>query len=282
MELHPVVETEPTPHFGFRQVAGNERKTTGSYYTPTSLVTCLLDSALDPVLEDRIQNFKALGFKSVDEAVLALNVCDPACGSGHFLIAAAQRIARRLAILRAGDEEPSPELLRHTLREVIGNCIHGVDVNPMSVELCKVALWLEAVEPGKPLNFLDHHIKCGNSLLGATPEAIREGIPDEAYEPITGDNKEAAKWMRQLNKDAREGQSSLRFQQRKPWERLGNLPAAMANLETLEDETPEALAQKEKLYRQIVEGSGYENARLLHDTWCAAFVWPKQKPRIRH
>ena len=190
-------KSEPTPHFGFRQVAGNERKSTGSYYTPTSLVTCLLDSALDPVLEDRIQSFKALGFKSVDEAVLALNVCDPACGSGHFLIAAAQRIARRLAILRSGDEEPSPELLRHTLREVIGNCIHGVDVNPMSVELCKVALWLEAVEPGKPLNFLDHHIKCGNSLLGTTPEAIQEGIPDAAYDPIADDTRDAAKWMRQ-------------------------------------------------------------------------------------
>jgi hypothetical protein len=278
LELHPVAEMEPTPHFGFRQVKGNERKTTGSYYTPTSLVTCLLDSALDPVLEERIQNFTTQGFKSVDEAVLALNVCDPACGSGHFLIAAAQRIARRLAIVRAGDEEPSPELLRHTLREVIGHCIHGVDINPMSVELCKVALWLEAVEPGKPLNFLDHHIKCGNSLLGATPERIRDGIPDKAYEPITGDNKEAAKWMRLLNKDAREGQSHFDFAGAAPWERLGNLPAAMAQLEMLEDETPEALGNKEKLYRQIVEGSGYENARFLHDAWAAAFVWPKDKP----
>jgi N-6 DNA Methylase len=276
LELRPVVETEPSPHFGFRQVAGNERKTTGSYYTPTSLVTCLLDSTLDPVLEERIQNFKSLGFKSVDEAVLALNVCDPACGSGHFLIAAAQRITRRLALLRAGDEEPSPELLRHTLREVIGSCIHGVDVNPMSVELCKVALWLEAVEPGKPLNFLDHHINCGNSLLGATPECIRDGIPDKAYEPITGDDKEVAKWMRNLNKDTREGQVHFDFSDAKPWERLGNLPAAMAKLELLDDETPEALHAKEKLYRQIVEGSGYESARLLHDTWCAAFVWPKQ------
>jgi N-6 DNA Methylase len=277
LELHPVVEIEPAPHFGFRQVAGNERKSTGSYYTPTSLVTCLLDSALDPVLEDRIQNYRAQGFKSVDEAVLGLNVCDPASGSGHFLIAAAQRIARRLAILRAGDEEPSPEVLRHALREVIGHCIHGVDVNPMSVELCKVALWLEAVEPGKSLNFLDHHIKYGNSLLGATPECIRDGIPDKAYEPITGDNKEAAKWMRQLNKEAREGQGHFDFSAAMPWDRLGNLPAAMAELENVEDETPEALAKKETLYRQIVEGSGYESARLLHDAWCAAFVWPKQK-----
>jgi hypothetical protein len=178
-------------------------------------------------------------------------------------------------MLRAGGEEPGPELLRHSLREVIGHCIYGVDINPMAVELCKVGLWLEAVEPGKPLTFLDHHIKCGNSLLGATPAVIREGIPDRAYEPLTGDTKEAVRWMRKLNQEARSGQGHFDFAQAMPWERLGNLPTAMAVLETLADDTPEALARKEMRYREIVEGSGYESARLLHDTWCAAFVWPK-------
>ena len=275
LELHPFIDTAPTPCFGFRHAAGNERKTSGSYYTPASLVDCLLDSALDPVLDERIRNYRVLGYPDAEAAVLALKVCDPACGSGHFLIAAAQRIARRLATLRAGGEEPGPELLRHSLREVIGHCIHGVDINPMAVELCKVGLWLEAVEPGKPLTFLDHHIKCGNSLLGATPDDIREGIPDKAYEPLTGDTKEAVRWMKKLNQEARSGQGHFDFSQAMPWERLGNLPAAMAGLETLDDDTPEALARKEMRYREIVEGSGYESARLLHDTWCAAFVWPK-------
>ena len=145
LELHPIVEVEPAPQFRFKQAGGNDRRTSGSYYTQSNLVSCLLDCALDPLLEDRIQNFASLGFKTVDESVLALKVCDSACGSGHFLIAAAQRIARRLAIVRAGDEEPGPELLRHTLREVISHCIYGVDLNPMAVELCKVALWLEAL-----------------------------------------------------------------------------------------------------------------------------------------
>jgi hypothetical protein len=276
LELHPFIDTIPGPRFGFRQAVGNERKTSGSYYTPASLVDCLLDSALDPVLEERISNYRTLGYPDAASAVLALKVCDPACGSGHFLIAAAQRIARRLATLRAGGEEPEPEVLRHSLRDVIGHCIYGVDISPMAVELCKVGLWLEAVEPGKPLTFLDHHIKCGNSLLGATPAAIREGIPDKAYEPIIGDTKEAARWMRKLNQEARSGQGHFDFAQAMPWERLGNLPAAMAGLETLDDDTPEALARKEMRYREIVEGSGYESARLLHDTWCAAFVWPKQ------
>ncbi len=275
LELHPLAETVPTPQFGFKQAAGNERKTSGSYYTPASLVDCLLDSALDPVLDERIRNFIALGYPTADAAVLALKVCDPACGSGHFLIAAAQRIARRLAVLRAGDEEPGPDLLRHTLREVIGHCIFGVDINPMSVELCKLGLWLEAVEPGMPLTFLDHHIKCGNSLLGSTPAVIREGIPDDAYKPIAGDTKEAATWMKKLNQAARAGQNSFDFSHADPWDRLGNLPTAIAQLETLADDTPEALEKKESLYREIVEGSDYDNARLLNDTWCAAFVWPK-------
>lgn len=275
LELHPLLESTPAPHFRFKQAAGNERKTSGSYYTPASLVDCLLDSALDPLLNERLRNFAAMGYPSADAAVLALKVCDPACGSGHFLIAAAQRIARRLAMLRAGGEEPGMELRRHTLREVIGHCIFGVDINPMSVELCKLGLWLEAVEPGKPLTFLDHHIKCGNSLLGATPKAIEDGIPDDAYKPIAGDTKEAATWMKKLNQAARAGQDSFDFSRAEPWDRLGNLPAALAQLETLADDTSEAVVEKEKIYREIVEGSGYDNARLLHDAWCAAFVWPK-------
>jgi hypothetical protein len=71
---------------------------------------------------------------------------------------------------------------------VIGRCIYGVDINPMAVELCKVNLWLEAIDPGKPLTFLDDQILCGNSLLGTTPALMEKGIPDEAFNPIEGDN----------------------------------------------------------------------------------------------
>jgi len=269
LELHPVIEIEPMPYFSIVQAAGNERKTSGSYYTPACLVDCLLDSALDPIL-DEVEKCA-----TPQQSMLGIKICDPACGSGHFLIAAAQRISRRLARLRAGNEEPSPELLHHTLREVIGHCIYGVDINPMSVELCKVGLWLEAVEPGKPLTFLDHHIKCGNSLLGATQAVIKAGIPDKAYEPIADDSNEAAKWMKKINQKDRAGQTRFNFDTAQPWERLGNLPAAIVKLEELEDDTTELLIAKEEHYRQIVESSGYDNARLLHDAWCAAFVWPK-------
>ncbi len=276
LELHPVVEVVHGPRFGFKEAAGNERKTSGSYYTPASLVDCLLDSALNPVLDDRIKNFKSLGYASVEEAVLNLKVCDPACGSGHFLIAAAQRIARRLAFLRAGDEEPSPDLLRHTLREVIGHCIYGVDINPMSVELCKVGLWLEALEPGKPLSFLDHHIQCGNSLLGATPELLEKGIPDEAFGPIEGDDRAYCSKYKKQNKDERQSKQ-MYLEQAAPWESLGNLAAALYDLDTINDDTIEGVQRKQERYAEIVRSSGYLFGRLFADAWCAAFVWKKRR-----
>ena len=170
--------------------AGHERKTTGSYYTPDSLVQCLLDSALEPVVAERIKGKKA---EEAAKAILDLKVCDPACGSGHFLIAAAHRLARHLARIRSGETEPSPADYQHALRDVISHCIYGVDINPMAVELCKVSLWMEAMEPGKPLSFLDHHVQCGNSLLGTTPALLKQGIPDEAFEPIEGDDKKLCK-----------------------------------------------------------------------------------------
>lgn len=71
----------------------------------------------------------------------------------------------------------------------------------MAVELCKVSLWMEALEPGKPLSFLDHHVQCGNSLLGATPVLLKKGIPDKAFEPIEGDDKKLCKEYKKQNRD---------------------------------------------------------------------------------
>ena len=126
MELHPKINADAAT-FELDVAAGHERKTTGSYYTPTSLITCLLDSALDPVLEEAAKKPTP---KEADAAILAMKVCDPACGSGHFLIAAAHRIAKRLAAVRTGDVEPAPEAYRQALRNVISHCIFGVDSAP--------------------------------------------------------------------------------------------------------------------------------------------------------
>ena len=167
---------------------GNQRKTTGSYYTPDSLVQALLDTALDPVLDRNEAEAE-----DPAEALLGLTVIDPACGSGHFLLAAARRIATRLARIRA-EGTPSLADFRHALRDVARRCVHGVDRNPMAVELTKVALWIETVDPGRPLGFFDAQIRCGDALLGVFDLGVLErGIPDAAYKPLTGDDKAVAR-----------------------------------------------------------------------------------------
>lgn len=272
LEMHPAIHiqaTNPEDRFRLKVTAGSERKTTGSYYTPTGLVHCLLDSALDPILEEARKKSEP------EKALLALKVCDPACGSGHFLIAAAHRIAKRVASVRAGEDEPSPEHYQHALRDVIGRCIYGVDVNPMSVELCKVSLWMEAMEPGKPLAFLEHHIKCGNSLLGTTPALLKKGIPDEAFKPIKGDDNAYCKDLKKQNKserkDIEQGQATLFH----PWERLGDLATAMVDLDDMPDDTPETMRKKQERYDHLVKSSGYLFGHLWADAWCAVFVWKK-------
>ena len=201
LELHPIVNADAGT-FELKTAAGHERKTSGSYYTHDSLVQSLLDSALEPVIAETIKGKEGA---AAAEALLKLKICDLAVGSGHFLIAAAHRLARRVAAARTGEEEPSPEATRSALREVIGRCLYGVDINPMAAELCRVSLWLEALEPGKPLSFLDHHIRVGNSLLGATPELIAQGIPDDAFKPIEGDDKNACSVLKKRNKAERAG-----------------------------------------------------------------------------
>ena len=159
---------------------GNERKESGSYYTPTSLVECLLDSALDPLLDEATAHGTA---EEKVAALLDLTVCDPACGSGHFLVAAARRIAKRIAAEETGESEPPEPEIRKALRRVVGRCIYGVDINPMAAELAKVSLWLEALEPGKPLSYLDQNIRVGNSLLGVTPALLATACPTPPSPP---------------------------------------------------------------------------------------------------
>jgi hypothetical protein len=183
---------------------GNQRKTTGSYYTPDSLVQLLLDTTLDPVLDEREA-------EAADPAaeLLDLTVIDPACGSGHFLLAAAGRIATRVARHRTGGTSSAADF-RHALREVACRCLFGVDRNPMAVELTKVALWIEALEPGRPLAFFDAQIRCGDSLIGVFDRAmLREGLPDEAYKPLTGDDKELSRRYARLNKEQRDRAKGL-------------------------------------------------------------------------
>jgi hypothetical protein len=268
LELRPELNLD-APSFGLTTATGHERKTSGSYYTPTSLIDCLLDAALEPVLDEAVRA------PDSEAAILKLKVVDPACGSGHFLIAASHRVAKRLAAARTGDEEPSPDALRKALRDVIGHCIYGVDVNPMAVELCKVNLWLEALDPGKPLSFLDHRIQCGNSLIGATPALLTAGIPDEAFDPAEGDDKKVCQRYKKLNQQERLGRQSLFDENLHPWDQLGNFAAGLLSLDNLSDGTIQGIREKERIYEEAVRSSGYLFGKFWADTWCAAFAWRK-------
>ncbi|MCC7171415.1 MAG: N-6 DNA methylase, partial [Planctomycetes bacterium] len=197
LELHPELHLDDA-RFDLKEAAGNDRKSTGSYYTPDSLVQCLLDSALEPVLDDVA---RANDPRPLADRLLAVKVCDPACGSGHFLIAAAHRLAKRVAQARTGDDEPAPDDRRRALRDVIGRCLFGVDKNEMAVELCKVSLWLESLTSGQPLSFLDDRILVGDALLGATPALLREPLPPEAFDPIGDDDKALVRELKRKNKD---------------------------------------------------------------------------------
>jgi type I restriction-modification system DNA methylase subunit len=279
LELHPLLNTD-AGSFDLSSAAGNERKTTGSYYTPTSLIKVLLDSALDPVIEDRV---KVSGHSPSEQeaALLDLNVCDPACGSGHFLIAAAHRIANKLAQVRSGGDEPSPEETRHALRDVIRHCIYGVDLNPMAVELCKVNLWLESIEPGKPLTFLDAHIKCGNSLVGVGPKMdINElTIPDDAFKPVTGDHKPTAALLRKRNKQEREGQESLFVTVLKNQEDLDGWLAQRAQaIEDMPEEDAKQVQAKARAFEKINQSEQYLKQRQIADLWTATFFWQIKEP----
>jgi hypothetical protein len=251
--------------------AGNIRKTTGSYYTPTSLIESLLDTALDPVLDDAEKRGVETG--DIEAELLAVTVCDPACGSGHFLVAAARRIAKRLAAARTGDPEPPPEQIRTALREVIGHCVYGVDLNPLAAELAKVSLWLEAMEPGRPLTFLDAQIKVGNALIGATPALLDGGLPQEAFKPIEGDDKKLVATLARRNKEEAGGQGTLfgaeeaRASNTKLVEAASRLVGAGLSLADIH-------VQQRRL-RQYLASPVYRQAKQHADAWCAAFVWPK-------
>ena len=256
----------------FELAAGTERKQTGSYYTPPELVRELIDSALVPVIEDRLA--AAMTPESKEEALLALRVCDPASGSGHFLLAAARRIAHELAKVRTGEEEPGLVQYRSAIRDVVRNCIYAVDKNPLAVDLCKVALWIEGHAAGLPLGFLDHHIKCGDSLVGVSDlSALTNGIPDDAYKTVTGDDKEAAKLYRQRNKQERTGQRSMVLET--PQAISVKLGEDFAVFGALDERSPTDVQAKEDLYQQL-RGSGtrWWDVKTACDLWTYAFFAP--------
>ena len=202
------------------------RKSSGSYYTPDELVQLIIARTLEPLVEEAEAAFRdkakagktrqgnpdALDLAALDpaEVILRLKVCDPAMGSGHFLVTLVDWMTDRVLEAMAASELVAPgyvspltariEAIRDRIlkeaaahkwpfvashldnkavvrRMVLKRCVYGVDLNPMAVELAKVALWLHSFTVGAPLSFLDHHLVCGNALFG---ERVRP-VMDWAY-----------------------------------------------------------------------------------------------------
>ncbi|ELP55683.1 type I restriction enzyme family protein [Microcystis aeruginosa TAIHU98] len=220
-----------------------ERKATGSYYTPDYIVKYIVSHTLKPILEQRAQQFgdvmteiatrrqessdRRLGNlsqqglekelqrleKKAITTLLDLKLCDPAMGSGHFLVEAVDYLTDELIqILNLYPEDnPVLTMLETTRQNIIDNlrqqgiildsptleptqllqrvvmkrCIYGVDINPMAVELAKVSLWLHSFTVGAPLSFLDHHLRCGNSLIGTTAKDAEAAMIEEESGQLT-------------------------------------------------------------------------------------------------
>jgi type I restriction-modification system DNA methylase subunit len=258
--------------FGFVQDAhkkskkGSDRKTTGSYYTPTCLVDQMLDNALTPLLDRCCANPV-----EAQKKLLALRVIDPACGSGHFLLGAARRIADRLAHMRTiGRNGVSNEVWQRAMHDVIRNCIYGVDINPMAVELARMNLWLEGYLPTKALSFLDDHLQSGNSILGLmTLKSLEKGIPDEAFEAIGGDDKSLCSKISKSNKEARNNWSDDQtfFNFTKPQESVTTL--------NLDGDSPSQVRALAKQYRELCDNRATSPEAIAADLWLGAFILPK-------
>ncbi len=278
LELTPRISTEQRifyfmggvtdPEQADKKQKGNARKLTGSYYTPTCLVEQVLKTALDPLLDECCKNPVY-----AQQKLLALRVIDPACGSGHFLLGAARRIAERLAEAynRRYEGLASEEGFRRAMHDVIRHCIYGVDINPMAIELVRMNLWLEGYQPGKALSFLDAHLRCGNSLLGLfSADALQYPIPADAYKCLPGDDAEVCKELAAANRKqtkAREVSAAIPY-----------LPYKPQSFQTTSD-MPEDLPSQVQAIAEAWQG---EQEELLHSTdavladlWVGAFLVSK-------
>ena len=199
LEMRPFVQPGVAAsdwQFGF--VGGLDRQSTSSYYTRPDLVQNLIKTTLEPVIKKKMADCATTEEKV--KALLNMKVCDAASGSGHIVLAMARTIAWYVCTLRTGEDNPASLDYRQALREVISRCVYAVDYNPDAVELCKVVLWIEGYCAGKPLSFLDHHIRCGNSVLGVSDlQMLIDGVPDKA---LTAEDKDTLKTLKRLNQEA--------------------------------------------------------------------------------
>jgi hypothetical protein len=292
LKIEPVAGSS---RFSCSYAGSEERSKSGSHYTPDELVQPLIKHSLDYLLDDRrkiitdtIARQRLVGTtyrqrreELVKQHIYTLKVCDVACGSGHLLISGARRIAEVAAAIIEEEEQPNPKAFQHAKRNAILNCIYGVDKNPLAVELCKVALWLEAYLPGQPLNFLDHHIKCGDAIVGlAHRDELENGIATEAFKTLPGDDKDIAKAFRDQNSRQRNERLAIGTQLQAKYDETteNSVQEALVEYKTfsrLPETSPDEIDHKAKAYKNFVAGKGFTFLKAMADTQVAQFFIAK-------
>ncbi len=230
-----------------------ERKSTGSYYTPDYIVNYIVKNTIGPVVEEKWKEAQEKGESCID-ATLSINVLDPAMGSGHFLVGAVDFLSLKLLEAVQKDFEAgkitdtAPYTNDWARRDVVSHCIYGVDLNELAVELAKVGLWLTTISRDKPLSFLDHRLKQGNSLIGARLTNLR-------YYPC--------KEPKGMSQSELPTSISPRF--------IGHILSKIAELESIEDDRLEDIKLKEKVFEEFRHLPEYQKAKGLANVYTATY-----------
>lgn len=288
LEMRPFVQPGVTAsdwQFGF--VGGLDRQSTSSYYTRPDLVQNLIKTTLEPVIKE-----KSAAKTTTEEKVKALlnmKVCDAASGSGHIVLAMARTIAWYICTLRTGEDNPASLDYRQALREVISRCVYAVDYNPDAVELCKVVLWIEGYCAGKPLSFLDHHIRCGNSVLGVSDlQMLIDGVPDKA---LTAEDNDTLKALKKMNQEAvkavngtLDNEPTLGLEDSFGVENMSAAQIGLADkirfINHLPEDSLEEEIIKQERWKELMESARVDCLRRACDIYTSAFYHTVQKDEL--
>lgn len=288
LEMRPFVQPGVAAsdwQFGF--VGGLDRQSTSSYYTRPDLVQNLIKTTLEPVIKEKIAAQTTTEEKV--KALLNMKVCDAASGSGHIVLAMARTIAWYICTLRTGEDNPASLDYRQALREVISRCVYAVDYNPDAVELCKVVLWIEGYCAGKPLSFLDHHIRCGNSVLGVSDlQMLIDGVPDKA---LTAEDKDTLKALKKMNQEAvkavngtLDNEPTLGLEDSFGVENMSAAQIGLADkirfINHLPEDTLEEEIIKQERWKELMESARVDCLRRACDIYTCAFYHTVQKDEL--
>ncbi len=253
LEYEPAyAEDEGTNGHVLLRCGSDQRKTTGSFYTPQSITDYLVRRTLHPLVEH-----------AASAHILQLRIVDPSMGSAAFLVAACRYLARAYerALLRertCGEDDIDDRDRAGFRRAIAQRCLFGVDLNPTAVQLARLSLWLATLAADKPLSFLDHHLVCGDSLIGASPVDLARQAP-----PRAGRSTSASRNVdTPLFSDA---------------DLEPSLAAAVLERTWMADVADDTLAVVREKERRLERLGATSRWKTLADLWCACWMWPERE-----